>query len=458
MLEFSRSVTILGAGLTGLTVGYILAKRGIPVRVFESESQVGGMALTLHRGEFRFDLGPHRFYTQNQEVINLVMELLGSELLEHKRMSTIRLRGRKLEYPPNVANLVRSMELTESLSYLLGYLRANWNLGNHKKEPLDFENWVVSRFGRPLYELYFEPYTQKVWGRPPQELSAELARRRISVPNLSDVLIRLMISSRDNPGPYVTRFWYPETGIGRIANRMEEEIISHGGEVYLKHRVDALHIEANRVIGITIKNGKSSNYFPTNCVFSTIPLPCLIEAMNPYQEEIVHGAKELQYRALILVYLYLNQPMVGNDHWIYFPERQYLFNRVSEPRTFSPNHTPSGQTSLCAEITCSIGDDIWNLSTEELTAIVVRQLEGCDMISSSEVFGSFTHRLCFGYPVYTLDYEKCLESLLDFTGSIENLISGGRQGSFNYSNMSDAIASGIETTKLLQANYPCIAT
>jgi len=194
MVDPSHPVTILGAGLTGLTAGYILARRGIPVRLFESESQAGGMAVTLQRGDFRFDLGPHRFYTQDQEVIALVKELLGSELQEHKRMSSIHLGGRKLEYPPNVANLVRSTELTKSLGYLWGYLKANWRWGNHKDEDIDFENWVVSRFGRPLYELYFEPYTQKVWGLPPRELSAELARRRISVPNLGDVLLRLMIT------------------------------------------------------------------------------------------------------------------------------------------------------------------------------------------------------------------------------------------------------------------------
>jgi protoporphyrinogen oxidase len=454
MLDYSRSVTILGAGLTGLTVGYILAKRGTPVQVFESEDQAGGMAITLQRGKFRFDLGPHRFYTQNQDVISLVMELLGGELLEHKRISTIRLRGRKLEYPPNVANLVRSTELADSLNYLLGYLKANWRLGDHKKEPADFENWVVSRFGRPLYELYFEPYTQKVWGRPPLELSAELARRRISVPNLSDVLIRLMISSRDHPGPYVTRFWYPEHGIGRIAKRMAEAICLHGGEVHLKQRVDALHLEANRVVGLTTKDGNACHDFPTNLVFSTIPLPCLIQAMDPSQEELVQEAKQLQFRALILVYMYLARPMLGNDHWIYFPERQYIFNRVSEPRTFSPGHTPAGQTSLCAEITCSIGDDTWNLTPDQLTAIVVSQLEGCGMLHSGEVIGSFTHRLRFGYPVYTLGYKKRLDALLAFTRSIENLMTGGRQGSFNYGNMSDAIASGIQTAHLLQANHP----
>ena len=452
MVDPSHPVTILGAGLTGLTAGYILARRGIPVRLFESESQAGGMAVTLQRGDFRFDLGPHRFYTQDQEVIALVKELLGSELQEHKRMSSIHLGGRKLEYPPNVANLVRSTELTKSLGYLWGYLKANWRWGNHKDEDIDFENWVVSRFGRPLYELYFEPYTQKVWGLPPRELSAELARRRISVPNLGDVLLRLMISSRDNPGPYVTRFWYPENGIGRIAERMVEEIVTCGGEVYLEHSVEVLHLEANRITGLTIKNGDVSNYLPTDCVFSTIPLPYLIQAMDPNQEVFEQGAKDLHYRALVFVYVFLDQPQVGYDHWIYFPEKHYIFNRVSEPRTFSPGHAPSGQTSLCAEITCDVGDEIWNLPPDQLTADVVSQLETCGLINPGEVLGSFTHRLRFGYPIYTVGYKKRLDSLLEFTGEIENLITCGRQGAFDYSNMSEAIASGIKTAQLVQTN------
>jgi protoporphyrinogen oxidase len=458
MVDVSHPVTILGAGLTGLTAGYLLARRGVPVQVFESESQAGSMALTLQSGDFRFDLGPHRFYTEDQEVIGLIKGLLGSELLEHKRMSTIHLQGRKLEYPPNVANLIRNTELTKSLSYLWGYLTANWGRGNHTHEAPDFETWVVSRFGRPLYELYFEPYTEKVWGRPPRELAAELARRRISVPNLGDVLLRLMISSHNKPGPYVTRFWYPQNGIGRIAERMVEEIITYDGEVYLDHRVDVLHLEANRIIGLTIKNGDTSNYLPIDRVFSTIPLPYLIQAMDPIQEPFAQQANELQYRAMLFVYVFLDKPLVGNDHWIYFPEKQYIFNRVSEPRTFSPSHTPSGQTSLCAEITCDIGDEIWNLTPLKLTERVVSQLSECGMINPGEVLGSYTHRLRFGYPIYTVGFKKRLDSLLDFTGGIKNLITCGRQGAFNYSNMSEAIASGIENAKSFQPDGPSIIT
>jgi protoporphyrinogen oxidase len=451
-----RPVTILGAGLTGLTAGYILSRQGVAVQLFERESQAGGMAVTLQKGDFRFDLGPHRFYTQDQEVIGLIKELLGNELLEHKRMSRIHLRGHYLEYPPNVANLVRSTAPITSLGYLWGYLQANWGRGNHTNDETDFENWVVSRFGRPLYELYFEPYTQKVWGRPPRELSAELARRRISVPNLGDVLLRLMISSNKNPGPYVTRFWYPEKGIGRIAERLVEEIIAHGGEVNLGHSVEALHLEANRVVGLTIKNVGTSYYKPTDRVFSTIPLPYLIQAIDPVQEVFVQRACELPYRALLFVFLVLDKPRVGNDHWIYFPEKRFTFNRVSEPRTFSPGHAPSGMTSLCVEITCDVGDEIWNLSTEKLTERVVSQLDTCGLIDPGEVSGSFTHRLRYGYPIYTVGYKKCLDSLLAYIGTIENLVTCGRQGTFDYSNMSEAIANSIKNTKIKGTRWPNI--
>jgi protoporphyrinogen oxidase len=174
--------------------------------------------------------------------------------------------------------------------------------------------------------------------------------------------------------------------------------------------------------------------------------------MEPKQAVYAREADELQYRALLFVYVFLDKPFVGDDHWIYFPEEQFIFNRVSEPRTFSPSHTPPGKTSLCTEITCDIGDHIWNLPAEKLTAIVVSQLEACGLISSRDVFGSFTHRLRFGYPIYTLGYKKRLDSILEFTGMIENLTTGGRQGTFNYSNMSDAIVNGIENAKQLQTN------
>lgn len=434
---------ILGAGLAGLSAAWHLARRGVPVRVFEREGQVGGMAVTLQRDGYRFDLGPHRFYTRNQTVLRLVQELLGNELLVHQRSSRICLNGRFLDYPPNLSSVMRSMEPATSLRCLFDYFNATWQRRVCRPEESDFRSWVVNRFGQHLYHIYFGPYTRKVWGMSPQLLSAELAQRRIRVPNLADVLLRLMISSRSAPGPYVTQFWYPKEGIGRLAERLAEEIIAQKGEVWLGHAVEALHLSADRVVGLTLSHKGEHCYVPCERVLSTLPLPYLIRCIDPPVDEKVRQAAALPYRALIFVFVMLDKPQVGQEHWLYFPEDCFSFNRVSEPRNFSPTHAPGSKTSLCAELTCDIGDDTWHTPPEALAKRVIDDLAEAGLIDPAQVEGFFTQRLPWGYPIYLVGYESRLRLLLEFVEGIENLITFGRQGGFDYGNMAETIASGL---------------
>lgn len=448
MLAESRRCTILGAGLAGLSAACTLARQGVPVRVFESDDQVGGMAVTVQRDGYRFDLGPHRFHTHNEAVLRLVQGLLGDELLVHQRLSRIRLNGRFLDYPPNLPSLLRSMQPATSLRCLFDYFGATWQRRVRQSEEPDFESWVTHRFGRHLYSIYFDPYTRKVWGALPQTLSADLARRRISAPNLADVLRRLMISGRDDPGPYVTQFWYPKEGIGRLAERLAEEIVAHEGEVWLEHVVEAVHLSSGCVVGLTLNHQGERRYVPCEWVLSTLPLPYLIQCMEPPVDERVRQAAALPYRALLFVFVMLNKPQVGPEHWLYFPEDRYVFNRVTEPRNFSPAHAPPGKTSLCVEITCDMGDAVWHTPPAALTEQVVGDLAEAGLIDAAQVEGFFTRRLLWGYPVYSLGYESHLKLLLEFVDGIENLITFGRQGGFDYGNMAEAIASGLAAAQI----------
>jgi protoporphyrinogen oxidase len=439
----SACFTILGAGLAGLSAAWHLTRRGVPVRVFEREGRVGGMAVTLQRDGYRFDLGPHRFHTRNQTVLRMVQELLGDELLVHQRLSRIRLNGRFLDYPPNLPSLVRSMEPATSLRCLLDYFNAFWQRRVHQSEEPDFQSWVTGRFGQHLYDIYFGPYTHKVWGTSPHLLSAELARRRITVPNLADVLLRLVISSKNDPGPYVTQFWYPKAGIGRIAERLAEEVTARQGEVCLSHTVETVHLSADRVVGLTLNHEGERRHVPCEWVLSTLPLPYLIRCMDPPVDEKVRQAAALPYRALIFVFIMLDKPQVGQEHWLYFPEECFSFNRVSEPRNFSPTHAPADKTSLCAEITCDVGDVAWHMPPEVLAKQVIDDLAEARLVDPAQVEGFFTQRIPWGYPIYEMGYESRLKLLLDFVGRIENLITFGRQGGFDYSDMAEAIASGL---------------
>lgn len=440
----AASVSILGAGVAGLTAGWYMADQGIPVQLFERDSQVGGMAVTVERDGYRFDLGPHRFHTHDQAILNLVHDLLGDELLLHQRSSRVRLNGQYLDYPPSVPSLLRSVDLATSMRCLYDYFHATWQRRVVQSEELDFESWVVSRFGRHLYNLYFGPYTHKVWGSSPQSLSAELARRRLTVPNLADVLLRLMISNKNSPGPYVTEFWYPVDGVGRISERLAEEIVIGPGAIHLNHTVESVHLSSNRLVGVTVTHRGEPSYVPCEWVLSTIPLPVLIRCIEPpVGDAVLDAADALSYRGLIYVFIMLDGPQLTQEHWLYFPEAHILFNRITEPGNFSQSHVPDDKTSLCAEITCDVGDATWQMPPDILARQVIQHLAQVGLLEPSRVEGFFTRRTSWGYPIYKVGYEHYLERVFAFVEGIENLVTCGRQGGFDYSNMATAMASGL---------------
>lgn len=450
MFAPSTPVTILGSGLAGLTAGWHLANQGVPVRLIERDRQVGGMAITLERDGYRFDLGPHRFHTEDQTILQLVQVLMGDELLLHQRASRVRLNGHYLDYPPSVPNLLRSVTLGTSLHCLYDYLQVAWPWRDGSSEEADFENWVIGRFGQHLYNLYFGPYTRKVWGNAPTSLSAELARRRITVPSLVDVLLRLAISNKRDPGPYVTEFWYPKEGIGRIGARLAAGIVDRQGEILLEREIETVHLQAGRVVGITVQHRGKRHTLPCEQVLSTLPLPALIKRLDPpARDSIQISAEALPFRALIYIFLMLDGPRMTQDHWLYFPEAHIPFNRVTEPCNFSPNHAPQGKTSLCAEITCDDGDATWQARPETLAQQTIEHLANVGLLDPARVEGFFVRRTRWGYPLYQVGYERHLERLRAFVGGFENLATCGRQGEFDYCNMATAMASGLNAAKRL---------
>jgi protoporphyrinogen oxidase len=444
-------ITVLGAGLAGLSCAWELSRRGFPVQVIEREHDVGGMARTIKRGDYIFDIGPHRFYTRDQQVLSLVQNTVGEELLTNKRISHVHLFGRYLDYPPNVANLLKYMNPGTSMRCLFDYFKATWGQRGHRAEEPDFQSWVVNRFGQHLYDIYFGPYTQKVWGESPQNLSSDLAKRRITVPNLSDVLLRLMFSNYGDQGVYVDNFWYPEGGIGRISEQLADEIIANNGEILLGCKVEKIFLENDLVAGLGVNDGNASHFLPCSEVLSTIPLPVLIRILDPNDPSLRQHVENINYRALIFVFLMLDRPQLAKAHWIYFPEQDFIINRVSEPSMCSPTHAPPGKTSLCVEITCQVGDQQWILPEEELNDKVIHDLIRAGLIKSSQVESLFTYRFPWGYPIYTLDYREHLDALLAYIDQIDNLITFGRQGGFDYSSISESIASGLKTAALVSS-------
>ena len=436
--------------MTGLTTAFKLVKEGFSVTVIEKSGVVGGLARSYQRNGFTYDYGPHRFHTQNEELIKLITSLLGDNLGVRDRCSRIYMDRRFFNYPLKLDNLLKNLPLSVLVRSFTDFLAVKArNLFVPTKEN-NFESWVLNRYGKTLYRKFFGVYTEKTWGIPCTQISADWAAQRITLISLWDAVKKTVFRPRgkNQPRTYVSRFWYPKRGgIGAICQRLAEEIERHGGQVLLNVEVTGLDAVGTRIEGIRyLVDGVMREESPESIV-STIPITTLCRMVNPTPPpEVTEKIDAMNHRSMVFVYLVLDRDRVTNDHWIYLPEDSLTVHRISEFKNFSELNAPEGKTLLCCEITCDFNDETWSASDEKLRQIAVDDLENVGLIAGHEVAEAWTHRTRFAYPIYDLDYAERLESAKAFIAQFENLFSAGRQGLFKYNNMDHSVEMGIETS------------
>ncbi len=453
----SEKVVILGGGLAGLSAAWKLAQAGFEVDVLEALPELGGLAASFKRGGFTFDYGPHRFHTKKDNLLDEVRSLLGEELQGRHRKTTVYFMNRYFDYPLSGSNLLRNLPPTVAVLCFFDFL-FTWVRGRIAPRIDDsFETWVVNRFGRRLYDIYFGPYTAKVWGSDPTQLSSSWAAQRVAVVDLWDLIKHTLgINSRPpdefEHSPYLVDFHYPRSGIGSISERLAEEIRAHGGRIHLNSRVVAVeHSEGRARSVLYLRDGQLCR-LSADYVVSSIPINDLVRGMQPVAPPaVLDAADRLKYRAMVFLYIMLDKPAVTDDHWIYFPAQEDVFNRVSEMRNFSEDTVPEGQTSLCVEITCDQGDRLWTASNGELFERSVYGLERAGLIRREEILGYFTRRMTNAYPTYDLDFEEKLNRLTGYLHNFENLLTIGRQGLFRYFNMDHAMETGYQAAEKIMS-------
>ncbi|MCO6450573.1 MAG: FAD-dependent oxidoreductase, partial [Caldilineales bacterium] len=228
----NEHIILLGGGVAGLATGLELARRGRQVTVIEKAKVVGGLARTLVYGNFRFDIGGHRFHSHKPEIVNWVQNLLGADLLRVPRISHIYLQDKFVDYPLRFPNALSIFSPAQAARILASYgaATARHRL-NGREVDISFEDWVVHRFGRAMFDVFFGPYTEKVWGISCQELSADWAAQRISLPSLTEAIKRAIIPGAEPPPTIISHFWYPRLGFGMIPDRMATGIETLEGRV-----------------------------------------------------------------------------------------------------------------------------------------------------------------------------------------------------------------------------------
>jgi protoporphyrinogen oxidase len=443
-------VIVLGAGLAGLSCAYELAKAGHKVTVLEKDGCEGGMAHSYQVGEFTVDHGPHRFHSRDKELLAHVHEVMDNDLVVRDRLSRIYLKGRFFHYPLQAGNVLRNLPLHILVKAFLDY---SWVRVKNRFRPIpdtNFENWITKRFGKTLYDIFFGMYTEKAWHMPCSQISADWASQRISQLNLWDAVKKTLRPPKGGEvRSLVSKFWYPRKGgIGALSQHYADKIRKMGGEVLIRTPAEKLIREGEKIVGVVYTRGGERVVERPDTVVSTMPLPRMLEAMEPAPPEDVRAAiAKLRYLSIVFVYLEVARPIVTPDHWVYLPEKHLRIHRISEFKNFSEETGPADRTMVCAEITCVPGDETWNLPLEAASAIAIRDLETIGLLKPGDAKGVFTTKIRYAYPVYDLTYKENLQRLLRFVKPFENLDTTGRQGLYRYNNMDHSIAMGRKVAR-----------
>lgn len=444
MRRCTDDVLVLGAGLSGLAAAHALARAGLEVRVVEKETAVGGLARTIARGPFRFDLGGHRFLTQDETVLGLVRGLLGRECLTVPRKSQILLRNRYIDYPLSPLNALSGLGVPTALRIALDRARGGLWGRPGSREMVSLEDWVVGHFGRTLFDIYFKEYSEKVWGIACASISADWAAQRIQGLSVGAAVRNAFF--RDRGGAIRTlaeRFLYPSLGIGRIAERLREEI-ERENEVTCGVEVSRLCHEDFRVRAAVVRDGSGASTVEGKAFVSTVPLTDLVRMLDPRPPgSVLRAAASLRFRDLVVVAVMLDRERATRQSWLYFPERQIPFGRIHEPTNWSAGMAPEGKTLLVAEQFCFRGDDTWKSSDRELADRTIEALHRLRICSRGEVLDTAVLRVPKAYPLFEVGYQEHRRTLLGYLGRFRNLFPAGRGGTFSYHNMDHAMASGL---------------
>lgn len=443
-MSTSRSVIVLGGGLAGLSAAQKFTEAGWTVTVLEERPKVGGLASSYESDGYTYDLGPHRLYS-NLEALNEHFKMVLDGNWDYRdRLSRIFMKGAFFDYPLKASNVLQLspwLIFRSFFDYIVVRIR-------NAVSPIpddNFENWVIKRFGRTLYELFFGTYTRKAWGIPCTQISADWANQRISLLSLWDTVKKTLFKPKNVPRTYVTRFLYPKTGgIGALSYGYQRLIERDGGTVTCDATVTSLDSDGSKITAVHYEKDGQQHTATADLIVSTLPLTMLVPMLGErVPEEATAAVDGLIHKGIVFVYLMLDRETLTPDHWVYIPEEHIAVHRISEFTNFSRECAPAGKTMVCAEITSTKGDKYWTMADDDLVKLAAGDLATLKLLDPTELRdGGFVRRVDYAYPIYDLTYRGHVRSLVDYLRTYDNMVSTGRQGLFRYGNMDHSVAMG----------------
>jgi protoporphyrinogen oxidase len=484
---------IIGAGPAGLTAALELLRRtGIQPVVLEKSAYMGGISCTVNYKGNRIDIGGHRFFSKSDRVMDWWTSLLPVEHTSHaehrlgyqNRERTLRpagsgpdaaatdlvmlVRPRKsrilylrkfFDYPLSLnLGTLKQMGVGRTVRAGISYLAsAIWPV----RPEVTLEDFLINRFGRHLYQTFFKSYTEKVWGVPCDQISAEWGAQRIKGVSLRKALAHGVkklagagssdVRQKESETSLIEKFLYPKFGPGQLWEEVAKKVCSAGGEILTGWSACRIHTSGDRVTGVTARqeNGEL-RHFPASYVFSTMPVRELVEALDaPVPQEVTEVSQGLIYRDFITVGLLLERFKTRErgqsltDNWIYIQEPDVLVGRMQIFNNWSPYLVrDASKVWIGLEYFCNETEDLWRLSDRKMIDLAVGEAEKIGILAREDVLDATVIRMEKAYPAYFGTYGRFSE-IREFVDRYENLFLVGRNGMHKYNNQDHSMLTAM---------------
>lgn len=491
-----KKVYIIGAGPAGLTAAYELLKQSkdYEVTVLEESNDMGGISKTVNYKGNRMDMGGHRFFSKVPEVNawwNNMLPLQGAPtyddivldrkmelspggpdpektdrvMLRRNRVSRIYFRQKFFDYPISLKfETFKNMGLITTIEVGFSYLASLI----HKRKEDSLEDFYINRFGKKLYSMFFEHYTENLWGRPPKVIAPDWGAQRVKGLSITAILkdiFEKMLPGKENrqvETSLIEEFSYPKLGPGQLWDVTAEEFQKMGGTILRNSKVTNLHKDAdNHITSLTYETNGEKVTVEGDIFISSMPVKDLIAGMNdvpPVPAQIAAGLPYRDYMTVGLLLPKLNlknktkMKTIGNivpDCWVYVHDRSVKLGRFQIYNNWSPYMIKDLEHTVWIGLEYFVfeGDEYWTMSDEDFTKFAVEEIVGMGLINSpSDVMDSHVERVKKAYPAY-FDTYKDMDKLVDYLKTIDNLYCVGRNGQHRYNNIDHSMVTSFETVK-----------
>jgi len=455
----AKPIVIMGAGPAGLTAAWELVRAGRrDVVVWEADpSHVGGISRTVQAEGFRIDIGGHLFSSKAQEVNEIWRQIMPDDFAKCSKLSRISYRGKFFNNPVEATNAFRQLGLVESAKILWSYFQSS----RHPIQPeVTYADWVVNHFGPRLYETFFKPYTEKVWGVSCEALSADWGARYFKDISLREVIHAAVYGKKATAEQTaVTKFFYPRYGPGQMWETAANKILDKGAAIFLDRKVQTIHWDETGVTHITGTN-RAGDFFQQegSHFISSIPLRELMLSFDPPPpKEVTAAARALRYRDFITVCLIVGRQDIFPDSWLYIQDPSVKVGRVLNYKNLSAGMVPEPKfTSLGMEYFCFEGDNLWTTTDYDMAQLAIREAVQIGLVRASEVKDAFVVRMPKAFPIYDLQYQEHLNTIKGWVGLFYNLQPVGRNGLHNYNRQDHSMMTAMLAVRNIQgASYDC---